>query len=130
MKLGYAILYVPDVAAAVASYEGAFGLERRLIHESGQYAEMEAGASALGFASEAMAEGDGIAIRLNTPRDVAASAVICLVTDTPDEAYARAVASGASPVKPVELKSWGQKVSYVHDLNGCLVELCSPVPPR
>jgi lactoylglutathione lyase len=26
------------------------------------------------------------------------------------------------------MKPWGQKVSYVRDLNGCLVEVCSPVP--
>ncbi len=41
MKLGYVILHVPDVALAVAFYERAFGLVRRLIHDSGQYAEME-----------------------------------------------------------------------------------------
>lgn len=128
MKLGYTILYVPDVAAAVDFYERAFGLKRRFIHESGQYAEMETGETALGFASEALAEGNGLAIRPNTTRDVAAGIEICLVTDTPEDAYAHAIASGAVPIKPVEVKPWGQKVSYVRDLNGCLVEVCSPVP--
>ena len=36
MRLGYVILYVPDVAAAVEFYERAFGLSRRFVHESGQ----------------------------------------------------------------------------------------------
>lgn len=128
MKLGYTILYVPDVTAAVEFYERAFGLQRRYIHESGQYAEMETGSTALGFASETMAEGNDLAIRPNTPHDVAAGIEICLVTNTPEDAYAHAVAEGAAPVKPVEMKPWGQKVSYVRDLNGCLVEICSPVP--
>ena len=128
MKLGYTILYVPDVMAAVEFYERAFSLKRRYVHESGQYAEMETGSTALAFASEALAEANGIAIRPNTPRDVAAGIEICLVTDEPEVAYERAVASGAAPVKPVEAKPWGQEVSYVRDLNGCLVEICSPVP--
>lgn len=128
MKLGYTILYVPDVVAAVEFYERAFALKRRFIHESGQYAEMETGSTALGFASEALAEANGVAIRPNTPRDLAAGIEICLVTDAPEDAYAHAVASGAVPVKSVEMKPWGQKVSYVRDLNGCLVEVCSPVP--
>ena len=40
----------PDVAQAVAFYERAFGLTRRFVHESGTYAEMETGATALAFA--------------------------------------------------------------------------------
>lgn len=130
MKLGYTILYVPDVMAAVEFYERAFGIKRRFVHDSGQYAEMETGDTALGFASEALAGANGVAIRPNSPRDVAAGIEICLVTDTPEAAYDHAVASGAAPVKSVETKPWGQKVSYVRDLNGCLVEVCSPVPPQ
>ncbi len=130
MKLGYTILYVPDVLQAVEFCEAAFGIKRRYVHDGGQYAEMETGSTALGFASEALAEANGIAIRPNTPRDVAAGIQICLVTETPEQAYAHAVAMGAAPVKPVEVKPWGQKVSYVRDLNGCLVEICSPVPPQ
>jgi len=34
---------------------------------------------------------------------------------------------GATPEKAVTEKPWGQRVGYVRDLNGCLVELCSPV---
>ena len=35
MKLGYTIVYVPDVAASLSFFENAFGLHRRLLHESG-----------------------------------------------------------------------------------------------
>ena len=43
------------MAASVDFYERAFGLERRLLHESGQYAELETGATALAFASHELA---------------------------------------------------------------------------
>jgi len=50
-----------------------------------------------------------------------------LVTDDPAAAYKKAVAAGAVAVKPPVLKPWGQTVAYVRDLNGCLIEICSPV---
>ena len=49
MRFGYTIVYVRDVADSVEFYERAFGLERRLLHESGQYAELETGSTALAF---------------------------------------------------------------------------------
>jgi catechol 2,3-dioxygenase-like lactoylglutathione lyase family enzyme len=50
MRLGFVTLYVPDMAATVEFNEHAFGLSRRFVHESGRYAEMETGATALAFA--------------------------------------------------------------------------------
>ncbi len=130
MELGYTIVYVPDVEAAVHFYEQAFGLQRRFVHESGQYAEMDTGQTTLGFASEHMAEANGVAIRPNTPKDVAAGVELCFLTHDIAAAYQRATAAGAAAVKPVEEKPWGQHVAYVRDLNGCLVELCTPIEHR
>lgn len=130
MELGYTIIYAPGVTAAVEFYERAFTLKRRFVHESGQYAEMETGNTALGFAAEAFAEANGIAIRPNTSRDVAAGIEISFVTGTPEAAYRHAVASGAAPVRSVEMKPWEQKVSYVRDFNGCLLKIGSSVTGR
>jgi uncharacterized glyoxalase superfamily protein PhnB len=127
MRLGYTIIYVADVAATIAFYEEAFGLKRRFIHESGLYAEMDTGETTLSFAGEAMAEMNGLAIRPNSARDLPAGIEICLVTESPEAAYEHAVAAGAFAAKAVEEKPWGQRVGYVRDLNGCLVEICSPV---
>ena len=127
MKFGYTIIYVADVAATVVFYETAFGLTRRFIHESGQYAEMETGATALAFAANEMAKHHGFRIRTNSQGDLPAGFEVCLVSATPGKAYDRAVAAGAVAVKPVSTMPWGQEVGYVRDLNGCLVELCSPM---
>jgi len=129
MRLGYTLIYVSDVTAAVDFYESAFGLQRRFIHESGLYAEMDTGETTLSFAAETMAEMNGLAIRPNSPRDLPAGIEICLVTESPEAAYGQAVGAGALAVKAVEEKPWGQRVGYVRDLNGCLVEICSPVHP-
>lgn len=127
MRFGYTILYVRDVAASVAFYEQAFGLARRFVHDSGTYAEMETGATTLAFASEGLADANGLTIRSNTLRDPAAGFELGLVSDDPAAGYARAIAAGATAVVPVKEKPWGQKVGYVRDLDGCLVEICSPM---
>jgi lactoylglutathione lyase len=127
MKLGYVILYVPDVAKSVAFYEKAFGLARRFIHESGQYAEMDTGATALAFAGEDMVSTTCNGFRRNRLEDEAAGVEVALVTDNVAQSFARAVEAGALPVvHPIE-KPWGQVISYVRDSNGLLVEICSEV---
>ena len=51
MKLGYTIIYVPNVSASLSFFESAFGLTRRFLHESGDYGELETGETTLSFAS-------------------------------------------------------------------------------
>lgn len=127
MKLGYTIIYVADVPATVAFYEAAFGLTLKFIHDSNLYAEMLTGETTLAFAGNEAAEMSGFAVRPNTAKDLPAAWEICLVTDDVAAAYAHAITSGCTPlVAPVD-KPWGQTVSYVRDLNGCLVEIASPV---
>jgi lactoylglutathione lyase len=128
MKLGYTILYVKDVTESVEFYELAFGLQRRFVHESGQYAEMETGATALAFAAVQLAGSnlpDGF--RENTLSQPPAGIEIGLVTEDVVAAFAQAVATGAVAVVEPKTKPWGQTVAYVRDLDGILVELCSPI---
>jgi lactoylglutathione lyase len=127
VRLGYVIQYVPDVAATVAFYEAAFGLERRFLHESGTYAEMETGATALAFASEASPEGSGVAFRRTRPDGEPPGTEIGPVTPEVEAAHERALGAGAAAVAPPKAKPWGQVVAYMRDLNGALVELCTPL---
>jgi len=127
MKLGYTIIFVADVLDTVAFYESAFGVVRRFIHESNLYAEMETGNTVLAFAGNEAAEMNGLAILPNHPESVAAGWEICFVTQDVSAAYDNAVLSGCSPVSAPSVKPWGQIVSYVRDLNGCIVEIASPI---
>lgn len=127
MKFAYTILYVQDVPQTVEFYEAAFGLRRRFVHESGQYAEMETGATALAFAAEELAGGE-IRFRPTRATDAPPAAEIGLVTEDVAGDFRRAVAAGAVPVQEPKEKPWGQTVSYVRDQNGFLVEICSAVP--
>lgn len=126
MKFGYTILYVSDVSQTVAFYEQAFALKRRFIHESGCYAEMETGATALAFAQQDFVMGSH-PFRAVSSNEPAPAMEVGLVTNDVEAAYQRAVASGAVPVSEPHAKPWGQIVSYVRDCNGFLVEICSEV---
>lgn len=128
MKLGYTILYVPDVAASLAFFEHAFGLTRRFLHESGTYGELWTGPTTLAFASHemgAMNLPEGYVAASDSPRPLGME--IALVTDGVAAAHERAVAAGAISLKAPETKPWGQTVSYLHCPDGALVELCSPM---
>jgi lactoylglutathione lyase len=122
MRFGFTILYVGDVGASVDFYERAFGLERRLVHDSGEYAELETGATALAFASRDLAAQN--VPGLGPPSGNAFQ--VCLVTDDVNSGFARAVEAGAAPVSKPATKPWGQDVAYVRDPDGVLVELASP----
>lgn len=127
-KLGYVIVYVPDVARAVSFYERAFGVRRRFVHESGTYAEMETGATALAFADEVTTPNRG-SFQQNRLDGKAAGAEVAFVVDDVREAFNRALSNGAtSVVEPID-KPWGQTICYVRDLDGFLVEIRSAIEP-
>lgn len=127
MKLGYTIIYVPDVAQSVAFYQAAFDLPLRFITPEGDYAEMETGATTLSFASETLAASHGFDFAPNRTGNPPAGFEICLVTDDVPAAHARAVAAGAVSLSEPNSKPWGQVVSYLRDPNGVLVELATPM---
>ena len=129
MKLGYTIIYVADVPKTVAFYEAAFRLSRRFIHESNLYGELETGDTVLAFAGNEAAEMNGVAIVPNEPGNTPAGWEICFVTENVAEAFDRAIANGCSPISVPSEKPWGQTVSYLRDLNGCIVEIASPIHP-
>ncbi|MFT5685078.1 MAG: lactoylglutathione lyase [Myxococcota bacterium] len=126
MKLGYIILYVPDVAAAMSFYEAAFGLTRRMLTPDGDYGELSTGETTLSFASEDLAGSHGFSFTpLRAPARPAFE--VALVTDDVAGAFDRALAAGATSLSPPATKPWGQTVAYVSDCCGFTVELCSPM---
>lgn len=127
MRLGYVLIYVPDVAASVAFYEKAFGLSRRFVDDSGQYGEMETGGTALGFVAESLAQANAMAAQRNRREAAPAGAEIGFLTEDVAASYEHALSVGAVAVTPPKVKPWGQTVAYVRDLNGFLVEICTAV---
>jgi lactoylglutathione lyase len=128
MKLGYTIVYVPDVAASLSFFEQAFGLRRRFLHESGDYGELDTGETTLAFAALALGAAhfpDGFVAASQSAQPLGME--IALVTSDVAAAHGKALACGAQELLAPEAKPWGQIVSYVRAPDGTLIELCTPV---
>jgi lactoylglutathione lyase len=125
MHLAYTILYVPNVPATLKFYEAAFGLKTRFLHEGGDYGELDTGSTVLAFSAHSLMQQLG-----KNPQAASAGAPcfeIALATPDVAAALARAVAAGATPMRAIEVMPWGQTIAYVADINGFLVEICTPV---
>jgi catechol 2,3-dioxygenase-like lactoylglutathione lyase family enzyme len=127
MRFGYTILYVSDVAASVGFYERALGQRRRFEHESGEYAELDTGATTLALAAHELAAANLPGVYRPAERGAPPPAFeVCFVTDDVQAAFDRAITEGAEAVSPPQTKPWGQDVAYVRDPDGNLVEIASP----
>jgi lactoylglutathione lyase len=127
MRFGYTILYVSDVAASLEFYERALGQRRRFVHETGQYAELDTGDTALAIAAHELAAANLPGVYRPDDRPSSRpSFEVCFVTDDVQGAFDRAISEGAEAVIAPQTKPWGQDVAYVRDPDGNLVELASP----
>lgn len=128
IKFAYTILYVKDVTKTVEFYEKAFGFTRKFITPENDYAELLVGETTLSFASITLGQSnlkDGfIESNLsNKPFGIE----IGFTTDNVEETIATAINAGAALVEDPKTKPWGQTVAYIRDLDGFLIELCTPI---
>jgi uncharacterized glyoxalase superfamily protein PhnB len=125
MRFKYTICYVDDVAGTLRFYESAFGLERRFLHEGGDYGELSTGTTTISFSSHGLMKQLGK--HVGRPDPAAPCFELAFETDDVAGAFARAIEAGAKPLQPPREEPWGQTTSYVEDLNGFHIEICSPV---
>jgi len=125
LKFRNVILYVPDVADTLKFYQQAFGLDQSMLHDAGDYGELDTGKTKLAFASFALMTELGK--RPGQANSESPVFEIAFETDNIDAALAQALSAGAGLVQKAEKKPWGQTIAYVSDLNGFLVELCTPI---
>jgi len=123
MKLSvpdYVILIVEDLDRALRFYTGVLGLH--LGHRSGDYAQLDTGATRLGlYTRDAMSKMLGFS--LQSPAHNAPGFEIGFKVPDVNAAFKELVALGASPVTQPTNRPWGQRTAYVHDPDGHLIEL-------
>ena len=128
LHLGWVIVYVDDPTAASAFYARTFGLRPEFAAPDGSYAQLDTGATKLAFASYALGEAnfdDGV--RRAALDGQPANVEIALVADDVDSVHAAALAGGCIPLAAPEDKPHGQRVAFVRDPFGMLVELATPI---
>ncbi|MFK7996844.1 MAG: VOC family protein [Granulosicoccus sp.] len=125
MKLKYTILYVENVSTTLEFYKNAFGFSISFMHEAGDYGELNTGETTLSFSSLKLMSELG-----KKPAKATLSAPvfeIAFETANVTQCLQKAIAAGATLVQDIKEEPWGQTTSYVSDINGFLIEICSPV---
>lgn len=130
LTLGYTAFFVEHVAETVAFYGSAFGIPLKYMHPSKGYAELATGSTTLAFISEAFIDEQHLLadtkLRINRAAAAPVAAQLAFVSRDLEHDWSRAVDAGAKILKAPEAKPWGQTVGYLLDLNGVIVELCTP----
>jgi lactoylglutathione lyase len=122
--LGYVILWVEDVERALGFYAGTLGFTQKARH--GDYLELDTGPTTLALVTRRFVR-DELHLEVFPPGRESAEIGVVVPRDAVASTFARAVAAGATAVHEPHEQPWGQVVSYVRDLDGHLVEICSPV---
>jgi len=132
LRLGWVIVYVDDPPAVREFYIRAFGLQGGFVAPTGTYAELDTGATKLAFAAYTLGEqnfpgGVRPAALEGQPNGQPPNVEIALVAEDVDGAYARALDAGCASLSHPADKPQGQRVAYVRDPFGTLVELATPL---
>lgn len=127
IHFGYTILYVKDVTRSIEFYEKAFDLTRKFI-AGDAYGELNTGATTLSFASIPQAQSNfADAFEVSSPGNKPFGFEIGFTTTDVEGTLQKALKAGATLVAKTTEKSHGQTVAYVRDLDGFLVEICTPM---
>lgn len=128
VKFGYTILYVSNVSKSVEFYEKAFSFEKKFITPENDYGEIISGETTIAFASTQLANSNlkGGFLKpdlTNKPFGIE----LGLITDNVEELLEKAKKAGAMVIENPIQKPWGQTVAYIRDIDGFLIEICTPM---
>ncbi|MEM8860987.1 MAG: VOC family protein [Chloroflexota bacterium] len=118
-------IFVNSLPDSLAFYQNAFDFAVRYEHESGQYAELDAGGFRLALGTNAIGEmtfGDS-GYSQNNLSQSPAGIFLGISVDDVDTAYQKAIEAGGASVKEPFTQPWGQQLAYVRDNSGVLIEI-------
>lgn len=128
MKYAYTILYVEDVKRTLDFYEKAFGFLRKFISPENDYAELLSGETTIAFASIELGKSNfknGFEKVSKSQKPFGVE--LAFTSENIESDFKKAIDEGAIEYESIKEKPWGQKVGYLRDNNGFLIEICTPM---
>ena len=124
MKYSHTILYVKDVAKTIEFYEKAFGFVQKFITPEKDYGELLSGETTIAFASIELGH-------FNLKNGYLESNInqkpfgieLTFETGNIKEDFQKAKQAGAFEEEAIVKKPWGQRIGYLRDINGFLIEI-------
>jgi lactoylglutathione lyase len=127
-KLGWVIVYVDRPTEASEYYVRTFGLRAEFASPDGAYAQLDTGPTKLAFASYELGESNFAGgVRRPGAGEPPPNCEVTLVADDIDAVYAAALKAGCVSLAEPADKPHGQRVAWVRDPFGTLVELGTPM---
>lgn len=128
IQYAYTILYVNNVPDTIAFYNKAFGFEQKFLTPENDYGEIISGTTTIAFANIELGNS-------NFKKDFTVSNLnekpfgieLAFTTSEVEKVMEIAIKNGASLLEETATKPWGQKVGYIRDLNGFIIEICTPI---
>ncbi|WP_107038754.1 VOC family protein [Brumimicrobium mesophilum] len=128
MKYAYTITYVQNVAETVEFYEKAFGFKRKFITPENDYGELITGETTISFASVELGNSNlKSGFKHISKSEKPFGVEMAFTSEDIETDFQQAIEAGATQYESLTEKPWGQKVGYVLDNNGFLIEICSPM---
>ncbi|MEL6917854.1 MAG: VOC family protein [Bacteroidota bacterium] len=128
IQYAYTILYVEDVTRTMEFYNNALGFEQKFLTPEKDYGEIVSGGTTIAFANLELASSNlkngFIRSDLNNkPFGIE----LAFTTWEVEKVMENAITNGAVLLEKAVKKPWGQKVGYIRDLNGFILEICTPI---
>ena len=124
----YTILYVENVERSIQFYKEAFGFSQKLLTPDKDYGEVNTGTTTLSFANFQLADTNlSKGYQKSTLNTKPFGIEIAFATEDVATAVNTAIAAGGTLEEKPKTKPWGQVVAYVRDIDGFLIEICTPL---
>lgn len=128
IQYAYTILYVQDVPKTMEFYKKAFGFEQKILTPENDYGEIKSGSTIIAFANLALANSNfKEGFKESTLHDKPFGIELAFTTTEVEKVIQIAIENGAVLLEEVVTKPWGQQVGYIRDINGFILEICTPI---
>jgi|TARA_B110000114_G_scaffold174957_1_gene204024 uncharacterized glyoxalase superfamily protein PhnB len=128
MKYAYTIIYVENVTETIEFYKRVFGFVQKFVTPENDYGELISGETTIAFASIELGNSNFKQRfeKINKSKDPV-GVEMAFTTKNIETDFKKAIEEGAIEFESLVEKPWGQKVGYVLDNNGFLIEICTPI---
>ncbi|WP_420573534.1 VOC family protein [Kordia sp.] len=128
IQYAYTILYVSDVSKTIEFYKKAFGFEQKFLTPENDYGEIKSGNTTIAFSNLELGNSNFKNGFLESKLSEKPFGVeLAFTTSEVEKVMDNAIENGAVLLAQAVTKSWGQQVGYLRDLNGFIIEICTPI---
>lgn len=128
IQYAYTILYVKDVPTTMEFYKNAFGFDQKFLTPENDYGELISGNTTIAFANLELGKSNfkkGFTESKSSAKPFGIE--LAFTTSEVEKVMENAIKNGAELLEETVTKPWGQQVGYLRDLDGFIIEICTPI---